>query len=505
MKRAKLGIIKSSQWVLLGKAAGVALQLCSNILFARWLGPADFGVFGLINTIAQILSCMLGLGLSNAAYKFVAESGQHDNERVRHYLSLILWTQIWVATGFVVLLWLARTLWLAKAFPMPLPAKTVALCLLLAWLNVFAAFFTSALNGLQLFREQNILNVLQYGVIVAAAWGLLGWGVIGAVLTYVIATAVFTGLCAFILGRSDARIFAPPPLRAYLDLREVMPFGAPYLVIFILVGPITTAASVHLAGTTNGLYQLGLFNIANTLKTALGILPLTLAPVLGTAIVQAGGAHGSSEDYERLLRNSYAALSLLVVTLLVGFMFLGDWLFLVYGRAYAEAFRVFLPLAASAGVYALVIPLEYTLLAKNKVWAIPLFCVIKAFFILGVTRLLAGSLGAVGLSWAILAAELAYCVLNVEFGIRKKLSPVFVRPFYYSSCCLMIGLMGLAWVLPDAWRWGLALPLGVGLATIIIHRHPPLVEHLTSMTPSFARPLMIRSLNLVISPTSTGH
>ena len=499
------GIVKSSQWVLAGKAVGVVLQFFANVMLARWLGPAEFGVFGLINTVALTLSSIIGLGLGNAAYKFAAESGQHDRERVRHFLSLILWSQLWIATGFVILLWLARAWWMAKAFPTPLPAKTIVLCLLLAWLNVLAAFLTSALNGLRLFREQNLLNVLQYGVIIAVAWLLLHWGVSGAVTAYISATAAFSAIGILVLGRVDARFFLPPPLRAYLDLRQALPFSVPYLAVFLLLGPLTTAASIHLGSISNGLYQLGLFNIANTLKTALSILPITLSPVLGAAIVQAGGAHGSDDGYERLLRSTYAALSFLVVALLVGFMFWGDWLFAVYGRAYAQAFWVFLPLAVSAGIYALVIPLEYSLIAKNKVWAIPVFCAIKGLVLLGMTRWLAGSWGALGLAWASLAAELVYCVLNVEFGIFNNIIPAFVRPVYYLLNCLLLGLMALAWVLPDVWRWGLALPLGAVLAMVIIHLHPPLAEHLARITPGFARPLLVRSLRLVISPARTGH
>jgi O-antigen/teichoic acid export membrane protein len=496
MAEPRPSIVNSSRWVLFGRTLTSVLQMAVNVLLARRLGPAEFGAFGLANAVAITVSCIIGFGLSDAAYKFVAEYGRRNPAQAAHFLSVIWWTQLIAASLCFAGLWLLRHVWQAKVFPMGISPNLLALCLLLAWVNVFVNFTIAMLNGWQLFRELNLLNALQFIIVISVAVIAAGSGG-GAMAAYLAGSVIFALAGLALAWRIRAAVFAWPPLRAFLDLKRIAPFAAPNLVSFLLVGPLLTAASVYLVSTTDGKTQLGLFNTANTLRNLVAFLPLSVTPVLGAAIVQEGGAYGDEESHRRLLINCYAALGLLAVVMLVGFLFLGDWALIIYGPEYAAAFPVFLPMAATAAVNCLLIPINYSLLAKGKVWWSLAFLLVKAILILAFTRALADRFGAIGLAWATLLAEAVFCVLNVEYGIWGRMAPVVTRRIIYGLCLVFASLLAAALALPAWWRWTLALPLAFTSITVMLRLHPALVGQLTTAAPGFARPWVERSLHLL--------
>ena len=490
-------IAKSTQWVLVGKVLATILQMVTNVFLARKLGPTEFGTFGLVNSIAITLSGIAGLGMSDAAYKFVAEYFARDRQRGEHYLRVILWTQLLLGSVFIAGAWLSHGYWEARVFPGAVSLKMVGLCLLLAWVNVFISFLLATLSGLQLFREVNLLSVLQYVVIISVVLWAVRWGAGGAVSAYLLGAVAVLGGGGFILAREGAAVFRPPALRDFADLRQVLPFSAPSWGTFWVVGPLITAASVYLASTPDGAHQLGLFNTANTLRSLIMFLPASIAPVIGTAIVQEGGVLGDPESYRRLLMNSYAALSFLGLGVLIVFLFAGDLAFKVYGKDFSGAYKAFIPLAVAGAITSLLPPLNYSLLAKSKMFWLLGLMFVKASLLFGLTKLLATDYGALGLAWATLAAEFLFCALNVEVGVWTKILPSVTRYIIYALCLAFGLLLTLAWVLPEKGRWAVALPLCLLSMVVVLHLHPPLAEQLTGAAPGFAKPFVRRSLRLM--------
>src|SRR6185503_16827992 len=154
-------ITSSSKWVLAGTILSKPIQLFTNILVARLLGPASFGVLGLASSLAVTLSLIASLGFGDAIYKYLGEYYRTDRTRGTQLASVIIWTALIFTAMFLLSLWFTRGLWVARLFPPATSTNIIALCLLLALGNLLSALLVGTFSGLQRFREFTTINVLQ--------------------------------------------------------------------------------------------------------------------------------------------------------------------------------------------------------------------------------------------------------------------------------------------------------------------------------------------------------
>lgn len=66
-------ILAGASAALILRAAGAGLKYLVEILFARWLGPEDYGAFAYSYTWAQLLCVLAGLGFVTTVLRFVPE------------------------------------------------------------------------------------------------------------------------------------------------------------------------------------------------------------------------------------------------------------------------------------------------------------------------------------------------------------------------------------------------------------------------------------------------
>src|ERR1051325_7579181 len=125
-------IASSSKWVFAGTVVTRPLQLFTNVLLARMLGPANYGVMGLATSFAVTLALLTSIGFGDAMTKFVAEHYRRDEERGAHYASIIFWGSLVFSGILFVALLLCQDRWRSWIFPVGVTGRTVALCLLLA-------------------------------------------------------------------------------------------------------------------------------------------------------------------------------------------------------------------------------------------------------------------------------------------------------------------------------------------------------------------------------------
>lgn len=77
------GLLKLGLWVLLTKAFGAAGMFLVTVLFARWLGAADFGIYSLALTLVTIVSIVSRFGLDQVIVKQVAVDIQNGSRVAR--------------------------------------------------------------------------------------------------------------------------------------------------------------------------------------------------------------------------------------------------------------------------------------------------------------------------------------------------------------------------------------------------------------------------------------
>lgn len=490
-------ITNSSKWVLAGTIFSKPIQLFTNILVARLLGPASFGVLGLASSLAVTLSLVASLGLGDAIYKYLGEYYRTDRTRGTQLASVIVWTAILFTAVFLFLLWVTRGLWVARLFPPATPTKIIALCLCLTLGNLLFSLLVGAFSGLQRFREFTTINVLQAAAVGLFALFLAFYGAEGAITAYAAGTfaAVLWGLWR--VWQLEAEILKWPGLAAFRNLRTILNFSMPIWVGAFAFAPFVTFTFAFLARHPNGAYQLGVFNTANGLRMLVALVPGAISIAIAPAIMQEGGAHGEKSAYERLIDKSFSALVFLTLTLLIPCMFLSDLIFTLYGRAYEGAFLLFIPLTASAAISAIGGPLSIVMLAKNRTWWAFVFGFIKSALMVVLTLLWVPSFLARGLTWAVVISEIALNVLVLEFCILIDALPRKLRLIFYSSSAIVLALMLSAIFMPTIIRWSLAIPLTAVVVIYYLRARSETTLWLTSLVPAPLKPGAQRILSFL--------
>lgn len=492
-------IANSSRWVFAGTILSKPIQLFTAVLIARLLGPAGFGVFGLATSMAVTLSLVAGVGLGDASYKYVAEYYRNDKKEGAQFAAVIIWSATAFATALFVALWLARRFWVSWIFPTTTTDAIIVLCLCLAWTNLIFALLVGVFSGLQRFREFAIMGLLQATAVAGLVLGLGFYGSEGALLAYVGGTSLCLVWGAIKLWFTDNAIFCWPGWDAFKKLKTILGFSSPIWVAAFALTPAITLAFAFLAHQPNGQHQLGIFNTANGLRVLVLILPGVISVVIAPTLIEEGGTHGDARVYSQLLEKAFSSLIFLTIPLLILALFLSDLLFLVYGKAYGDAFRLFMPLTASAAIAAIGMPVATVMLAKNRTWVSLGFGILKSVVLVALTLLLVPRHLGWGLVWAFCLSEIGYYVLAVEFCERTgAVSSLFRRGFYWT--CFGVGvILALSLYLPPVVRWAVALPLTLASLFFLLRGKSEIGDWIAQLAPVKLKPGTQRLMRLITS------
>ncbi len=453
-------------------------------MIARLLGPAGFGVFGLATSMAVTLGLIAGLGLGDASYKYLAEYYSKDKTKGRRVSAVITWTATLFSTLLFLILWLVHPWWTSVSFPDSATTSVIALCLVLAWTNLMFALVGGIFSGLQLFRDLAILNMLQALVVVTLAAVLSFYGAEGALLAYVVGAGVALIWGTLKVFQTDRMLLCFPRPRDFLELKLVRRFSGPLWLGAFALSPIVTLVFALLAKQPNGEYQLGLLSTANGLRSVVAILPGMLGVVITPALIQAGGILGERSSYHQLLEKAFSALVFLTLPALIVCLFLGDLIFMIYGKAYSDSFRLFLPLVTSATISAVGTPLIIAMMARNLTsWSLG-FGVAKSLLLVGLTLWWVPSQYSVGLAWALSVSEICFYLIALEFCVGVGAVPRKTRVVFYTMSAASGGLLILALYLPRSLRWPLAAPISVFTTVYLLRANPHLRIWLTNLFPA---------------------
>lgn len=493
------GVVHSSRWVFAGTILSRPIQLFTAVFIARLLGPASYGVFGLATSMAVTLSLVAGLGLGDASYKYVAEFYRKDKQNGAEFAAVIIWTATIFAVALFLSLWATSTLWKNWIFPTNTSSSIIALSLCLAATNLISALLAGVFSGLQRFREFTIFSLVQAIAVAMFVVVFRFRGSEGALLAYVTGAVVCLVWGAVTLARIDRAFFTWPGLRALRKLKGILKFSAPIWVGAFALTPIMTFTFAFLSRQSNGEYQLGLFSTANGLRALILILPGVISVVITPALIEAGGAHGEQHAYQELLKKSLSSLVVLTIPLLILSLFLSDLLFIIFGKAYGNAFRLFMPLTASAAIAAIASPVLIVMLAKNRTWVSLGFGVIKSVLLVILSLLLVPRYLGWGLAWAFFLSETIGYVLALEFCHRTGAVPGSFRRIFYWSCLGVCGILALSLYLPTVVRWAAAAPLTLAAIFILLRGKRDIGGWMASLAPVSLRPGTARLMRLITS------
>lgn len=470
--KAALGLVESSRWVFVGTVLGKPLQFATNVLLARILGPAGFGLLGLANTTALVLATVSSLGLTDATSKFVAEYLRNDPAKSKSFARAAFWTLACLSVLFAVVAWFGRGWWARNVFPPGTSSTVLMLALAVGVCNVLGAVLTCTLTGAQLFKEVTLFGLVQTLMLLLTACALgLAFGPAGALLGYVTAGIASMIWAATRVIRIRFDILSIPREGDFRKIIPMLHFGLPSWIAGFVVHPLFLMATSALALQANGAHELGVFNAANGLKMLVGVLPGVVSAVIGPAIFEAAGVHGDESRCRHLIDDSVAALLFVSIPVSICLMFMSDLIFMIYGTAFAGASSLFLPLTAGIGIGVMAAPYQFLLVARGHTWLIFWLIALRQIVFVALAAWWTPAVAGAGLAWASFAADMALalalpCACAALRILQLRTCRVFALAVLAQSSALLIAKFA-----PPEVLWLLAFPLGAVTALWILKLH----------------------------------
>ena len=249
------------------------LSFVATAVLARALGPAGFGNYALVLTIAGIFQLVAAFPVESGVPKFIAEARQESPASVRAYYTAGLWCRL--ASGLVALAcctvgagWLSRA-YGAETLRLPVLLAAASLCLL----TPLNQYLMACIQGMERPRRWATANLLTAALVFPALLlGTLGfsrWGQAGLMACIAagwLGAAVASGWLA-----RGALGFLWPGGVARQQLRQLAPFLLPIWIVPLAGFGARTLLRLLLA-SRSGPVSLGHFEIALVLLGHLAVL-----------------------------------------------------------------------------------------------------------------------------------------------------------------------------------------------------------------------------------------
>ena len=340
---------RQATWVVGWRIVGILATLVVNILAARVLGPADFGIYLVITTV-MALGALLGMaGLNEAGLRFVAESlGLDQPALARAYLRRVLLAAritsllAAVAVGGGMIL-------LERQFAHFHLSYVVAVLtglgvIFLAWQQIAA----ETLRGFGNLRWASVFsggqtggplsNLLLLAGLAGAAWLVTVDAVlaIGLTVASVVATLPLALLNLWRTNRTSAATIDEPVGLSPEQSRMLLTVGG-VLAFNQLLAFGSQQMDIWLGGALLAPETLGLYGAAKR-SLLLAAMPVQMAMMTVLSVIPRLHAQQRTRALERVLRSAatYAAIPSLAALLLLG-LFPEPILRLAFGGSYTGA------------------------------------------------------------------------------------------------------------------------------------------------------------------------
>lgn len=322
-RRARV-IRKNLLVVGIAYAAGGAGGFIAQVVLARNVAPADFGLYVAAASLVAIVRVVHQLG----GAEYLVREGAREPSRLG-----VLVGDVIVLTGFTTLL--AIGVATAAGITLGFRGSGVAAAALLALMSGAAAVSGALRSAMQAIERMELSSAVSIGVAVASVAGMIaavaaGWGIVG-----VAAAGAFAALAgipaAWMILRPHVAVRLRPSLgAARLVARASLPFAAVGMFLF----GANYADTLVIRGFL-GDDQTAIYGAAYRVFMVLGWLPLIFANSVYRTLSDL--AYRDRPRFGQFVERSAAALLVLAVPLAVGGTLVGGKLVpMVFGDAYAD-------------------------------------------------------------------------------------------------------------------------------------------------------------------------
>jgi O-antigen/teichoic acid export membrane protein len=355
VSRAGPGPGRGTVQLLIGRACAIACGYAITVILARGLGPADYGLYGVILSVLLVTEMAAGLGIPGATIKLIPEHPGDAVPRTATFLLLV------VSLVLFALLWGAAPL-LARLFAIPDGAWLFRLSLVDLPLSGLLLAYQAALYGHRRFGAISMALVV-YGLVklggIAVLLGL-GLTLVGALLVNALATL---GAVVYLAWRTPVSGLRP----SYPVARTLLSLALPIGLYIVLVHSLLNVDLWVLKGVGEAPPAVvGRYVAALSIARVLGVVASVLTPVVYASVCSAL----ARTDETGARRQLQAAVRFAIVVLAPACTLVAlngeEIMLLIYSEAYAGSGTMLGLLAAGFALLAVMDSLLYGAIAGGR-------------------------------------------------------------------------------------------------------------------------------------------
>ncbi|WP_431122738.1 oligosaccharide flippase family protein [Variovorax paradoxus] len=309
------------------------------LIYARYLNPADFGSYSLIQTTALLFTTFFALNLGQMATKLVAENMAGEKKKLGGAITI----SYSVGLGFSIVL---GVLLVTVSFPLAKHVigneaqwTMVAASALLVFTGTLTSIQNGVALGMQKVKAQALINIVTAPFLVALFFFSARFERVDYALYSYIAAQVLicTGQQIFLsMSMKELGVRLSIKEVAKSDWKIVKTYGLPSSIAGLLTLPSQWIAMVFLARMESGPSELGIFSYANQFRAiamfAIGILANATLPHLTLLYKEK-----RNQDYQSQMNNALLVGVLLVMMMGVFMYPLSPYLIEILAPRYAAA------------------------------------------------------------------------------------------------------------------------------------------------------------------------
>ncbi len=454
-------LIKNSVLNLFNSLFMISTSWIISIWVARQLGPADYGIFTLVLWIGSTLSWIIGMGLTHAVTKFIAEySGRNEPAELGPIVSFVLKIEIALAIGSAAILIFFRTE-IADYFFSPSESFFFFLAFLGILPGVITAIFSATIEGIQKFEyftwANLILTPLSFGAKIAVL--LLGYSIQGIMVVMLVFSFVNAVFYYFVI-RKEGISLRPRREGVHRGLRaRIGKYNASVMAIILCDKVIWDKSENFFLGRFCTASQVGFYNLGyNLAQKFTSLLPATFWRVLFPAMSNYFGS-GDRRKMKRLFFLSTRYLAFVSFPISVGGAILAyPLIHYLYGHEYIGAQRVLQIMFFALMITSLCNPGAAILYGYEKQSFIYKLGAVMAVVNIALDILLIRRFGAVGAAVAYACTTVTGSVIGTVYTCRlMKLSYPFASIFKILFATIIMGVVMELIMLQNPLLWGFIL------------------------------------------------
>jgi stage V sporulation protein B len=408
-----------------------------QVTMGRVLGPADYGVFGIIVTLTTMTVVLIGQSVPTAMSKYLSEIFETDKGMVAVIKKQTIRIQV-VLIGLVTIAFYFLAPVIARVLHDPSLTNPFRLSTLVIPAFAAASFYFYYYTGLHKFKIQAWLKtsrgVLRMVFIIGLALLLRprGLAIQGAILGYVAAPSVL-----FLIGlaidkfkvkkefpavpRRDAinRVSTEDHAKTQFDWRKLAIFAWPVTIFLIAYQFLNTIDLYLVKGILRSDVQTGLYNAAYTVGTIPYNLFYALTIVLLPAVSKTTSA-GQDAETEKIVSQSLRFLVLLLIPVCVLMSYFSFPLMVIFfSKRFALSAPVMSIYVFAEGFLTIFYVLTFVLNGAGKV-KIPMYAALIGLFLnTVVTYFLIKAYGLIGAASGTAFMGLAVMLFTLAYTYRE--------------------------------------------------------------------------------------